>query len=94
MSERGRLSGVRRLTCLSPRSQTVPQDVVNAVYEIGHLLEQREFLKANDVYLRLAIGNAAWPMGVTMVSVHSAYSLCQSHLASPQTVFRVPLFFC
>lgn len=27
-------------------------------------------LKANDCYLRMAIGNAPWPIGVTMVGIH------------------------
>ena len=29
-----------------------------------------DFLKANDHYLRCAIGNAAWPIGLTMVGIH------------------------
>lgn len=31
----------------------------------------REYVKANEAYLLLAIGNAAWPMGVTMVGIHA-----------------------
>jgi hypothetical protein len=27
-------------------------------------------LEANDAYYRMAIGNAPWPMGVTMVGIH------------------------
>ena len=52
------------------RTQHVPNDVVTAVEEISTLLEQREYMKANDAYLRLAIGNAPWPMGVTAVGIH------------------------
>ncbi|OMH81979.1 Pre-mRNA-splicing factor 18 [Zancudomyces culisetae] len=33
-------------------------------------MHQREYIKANDCYLRLAIGNAPWPIGVTMVGIH------------------------
>ena len=33
--------------------------------------EQGEFSKAHDQYLLLAIGNAAWPIGVTMVGIHA-----------------------
>lgn len=29
-----------------------------------------DFLKANDHYLRCAIGNSAWPIGLTMVGIH------------------------
>jgi len=28
-------------------------------------------LQANDAYLEMAIGNAAWPIGVTMVGIHA-----------------------
>lgn len=29
------------------------------------------FLQANDAYLQMAIGNAPWPIGVTMVGIHA-----------------------
>lgn len=28
-------------------------------------------LQANDSYLQMAIGNAPWPIGVTMVGIHA-----------------------
>lgn len=37
---------------------------------VGHLL-QREYVHCNDAYLRMAIGKAAWPIGVTNVGIHS-----------------------
>lgn len=30
----------------------------------------KEYVRAHDKYLELAIGNAPWPMGVTMVGIH------------------------
>jgi len=30
----------------------------------------KEYVRANDVYMRLTIGNSPWPMGVTMVGIH------------------------
>lgn len=39
-------------------------------YEIVLMMRAREYVKANDAYLRLSIGNAPWPMGVTMVGIH------------------------
>jgi pre-mRNA-splicing factor 18 len=33
-------------------------------------MRDRNYLAANDVYLKLAIGNAAWPIGVTSVGIH------------------------
>lgn len=29
------------------------------------------FFQANDAYLQMAIGNAPWPIGVTMVGIHA-----------------------
>lgn len=31
---------------------------------------EREYLAAMDHYIRMAIGNAPWPIGVTMVGIH------------------------
>lgn len=28
-------------------------------------------MQANDAYLQMAIGNAPWPIGVTMVGIHA-----------------------
>ena len=45
-------------------------DVLARITEIIENLQQREYVKANDAYLRLSIGNAPWPIGVTMVGIH------------------------
>jgi len=37
------------------------------IAEIVHYMQKRQYQKANDAYLRLSIGNAPWPIGVTMV---------------------------
>ncbi len=34
------------------------------------LSEERNYRKANDSYILLAIGNAAWPVGVTQWGIH------------------------
>ncbi|CAE6505871.1 unnamed protein product [Rhizoctonia solani] len=52
------------------RSKTVAEDVLGKLAEIIHYMQKREYQKANDAYLRLSIGNAAWPIGVTMVGIH------------------------
>ncbi len=39
--------------------------------DITEYLLDRNYLKANDAYLEMAIGNAAWPIGVTMVGIHA-----------------------
>ena len=33
-------------------------------------MRDRNYLAANDVYLKLAIGNSPWPIGVTSVGIH------------------------
>ncbi|KAK5069666.1 hypothetical protein LTS08_007706 [Lithohypha guttulata] len=38
--------------------------------EILHLTQKRHYRDAVDSYLRLSIGKAAWPIGVTMVGIH------------------------
>lgn len=52
------------------RQRQVADDILNPVYEICLLLEKREYVKAHDSYLKMAIGNAPWPMGVTNVGIH------------------------
>jgi pre-mRNA-splicing factor 18 len=54
----------------SLQTGSAPADVVHSIREIINSIVEREYLKANDAYLRLAIGNAPWPMGVTMVGIH------------------------
>ncbi|RKO92025.1 Prp18 domain-containing protein, partial [Blyttiomyces helicus] len=52
------------------KKRLVPPDVVARITEICAFMHEREYLKANDAYLRLSIGNAPWPIGVTMVGIH------------------------
>lgn len=40
------------------------------IYIVKHMLD-REYVKANDAYLQMAIGNSPWPIGVTMVGIHA-----------------------
>jgi pre-mRNA-splicing factor 18 len=46
--------------------------------QIVHYMQKREYQKANDAYLRLSIGNAPWPIGVTMVGCahRQLYHIC------------------
>ncbi|GAA5987743.1 hypothetical protein JCM11641_006514 [Rhodosporidiobolus odoratus] len=52
------------------RKRDLPPDVLPNLSQIAHYMQIREYLKANDAYLRLSIGNAPWPIGVTMVGIH------------------------
>lgn len=52
------------------RSRSLPPDMLARVSEIVHYMQRRQYQRANDSYLRLSIGNAPWPIGVTMVGIH------------------------
>ena len=52
---------------LSSFFQTLALDVLEFVYKICLAIEAGDSSKANDLYLRLAIGNDPWPLGVTAV---------------------------
>ncbi|KAL8293464.1 hypothetical protein RQP46_000165 [Phenoliferia psychrophenolica] len=54
----------------SLRKRDLAADVLQAIAEITYNMQVREYLVANDAYLRLSIGNAPWPIGVTMVGIH------------------------
>lgn len=56
------------------RKRELEPDVFRNVAEIVHYMQKREYLRANDAYLRLSIGNAPWPIGVTMVGIHERSS--------------------
>lgn len=52
------------------RHRSVKPDVLARLAEIVHFVQKREYRHANDAYLQLSIGNAPWPIGVTMVGIH------------------------
>lgn len=52
------------------RKNCIPTDILPNLLEIVRACEDKEFVRANDAYIGLAIGNAAWPIGVTMVGIH------------------------
>jgi pre-mRNA-splicing factor 18 len=51
-------------------STTLSPALLRSITEIVDLIQQRRYVHANDAYLRLSIGKAAWPIGVTMVGIH------------------------
>ncbi|CAG8538753.1 12843_t:CDS:2 [Ambispora gerdemannii] len=54
----------------SLKKKSIEPDVLARVTEITHFMQKREYINASDAYLRLSIGNAPWPIGVTMVGIH------------------------
>lgn len=52
------------------RKRALTPDVLMRIAEIVHYIQRRQYRNANDSYLQLSIGNAPWPIGVTMVGIH------------------------
>jgi len=52
------------------RKKAVPKDILKEMANIVKALKSKNYVKANDAYYRMAIGNSPWPMGVTMVGIH------------------------
>lgn len=61
---------IRPLFQLCKRRQLEP-NMMNKLVEIVDYCEEGEFVKAHDAYMDVAIGRAAWPIGVTMVGIHA-----------------------
>jgi len=53
------------------KHKKTPRDILGSLTSIIMSLLEREYVKANDAYLQMAIGNAPWPIGVTMVGIHA-----------------------
>ncbi|VWU49505.1 pre-mRNA-splicing factor 18, putative [Hepatocystis sp. ex Piliocolobus tephrosceles] len=52
------------------KQKSLEDDILDKIYNIVSHCQKRNFKSAHDAYMLLAIGNAAWPMGVTMVGIH------------------------
>jgi pre-mRNA-splicing factor 18 len=45
-------------------------DILEPIVKIVKAAQERRYVDANNGYLELSIGRAAWPIGVTMVGIH------------------------
>ena len=52
------------------KAREMPLDVLGTMVEITTFMQQREYVKAHDAYIKCAIGNAPWPMGITGTGIH------------------------
>lgn len=91
-SHQGRLASnnlSQTITNLTPlfrkfESQDLPDSMLNPICSIVRDAQQRRYVSANDGYLRLSIGKAAWPIGVTMVGIHERSAREKLHESDAQ----------
>jgi len=53
------------------RNKSIQDDILDSLTIIVRHILARNYITANDAYLQMAIGNAPWPIGVTMVGIHA-----------------------
>ncbi|KAJ4845579.1 hypothetical protein Tsubulata_019473 [Turnera subulata] len=73
------------------RRKILPDDIRQALMVMVEYCKQRDYLAAMDHYIKLAIGNAPWPIGVTMVGIHERsarekiYTKSVAHIMNDET---------
>ncbi|BBH10289.1 hypothetical protein Prudu_023039 [Prunus dulcis] len=66
-------------------------DIRRALMVVVRCCMKRDYLAAMDQYIKLAIGNAPWPIGVTMVGIHERsarekiYTNSVAHIMNDET---------
>eukprot|EP00558_Chaetoceros_sp_UNC1202_P005039 CAMPEP_0197250288 /NCGR_PEP_ID=MMETSP1429-20130617/52112_1 /TAXON_ID=49237 /ORGANISM="Chaetoceros sp., Strain UNC1202" /LENGTH=111 /DNA_ID=CAMNT_0042712077 /DNA_START=94 /DNA_END=426 /DNA_ORIENTATION=- len=53
------------------KNRRLEESMMSHLLKIVQFCKEGEFVKANDAYIDVAIGRAAWPIGVTMVGIHA-----------------------
>ncbi|XP_066326092.1 uncharacterized protein [Miscanthus floridulus] len=73
------------------KKKALPPDVRQALLEVVKCCMRRDYLAAVDSYIKLAIGNSPWPIGVTMVGIHERsarekiYTNSVAHIMNDET---------
>ncbi|GAB4848216.1 hypothetical protein Ancab_002883 [Ancistrocladus abbreviatus] len=73
------------------RKKVLPDDIKQALMLVVECCLKRDYLAAMDHYIKLAIGNAPWPIGVTMVGIHERsarekiYTNSVAHIMNDET---------
>ncbi|KAH7577553.1 hypothetical protein ACOSP7_001509 [Xanthoceras sorbifolium] len=73
------------------RKKVLPDDIRQALMLMVECCMKRDYLAAMDHYIRMAIGNAPWPIGVTMVGIHERsarekiYTNSVAHIMNDET---------
>eukprot|EP00891_Asterochloris_glomerata_P001235 jgi/Astpho2/1235/fgenesh1_pm.00023_%23_6_t len=56
------------------KHRQVAPDMKAGLWMICQACRERNYLHAYDIYMRLAIGNSPWPIGVTSIGIHDRTS--------------------
>lgn len=64
----------------------ISMELLTCITTICFYMQKREYVKANDMYLRLTIGNATWPIGISMLGIAKDNS--SNTLSSPSNSFN------
>ncbi|KAK6120078.1 hypothetical protein DH2020_046208 [Rehmannia glutinosa] len=73
------------------RKKVLPDDIRQALMVVVQCCMRRDYLAAMDHYIKMAIGNAPWPIGVTMVGIHERsarekiYTNSVAHIMNDET---------
>ncbi|KAG9443610.1 hypothetical protein H6P81_014950 [Aristolochia fimbriata] len=73
------------------RKKVLPDDIREALLVVVKCCMERNYLAATDQYIKMAIGNAPWPIGVTMVGIHERsarekiYTNSVAHIMNDET---------
>ncbi|CAA3006170.1 pre-mRNA-splicing factor 18 [Olea europaea subsp. europaea] len=73
------------------RKKVLPDDIRQALLLFVECCMRRDYLAAMAHYIKLAIGNAPWPIGVTMVGIHERsarekiYTNSVAHIMNDET---------
>jgi len=43
---------------------------LDCLIQLVEAVRQRDYTSAGNFYIQMAVGNAPWPIGVTMVGIH------------------------
>lgn len=52
------------------RKENLNNEILDALFVLVKYCTLKEYVRANDIYMALCIGNSPWPIGVTMVGIH------------------------
>ncbi|KAL5561686.1 hypothetical protein UlMin_031433 [Ulmus minor] len=73
------------------RKKILPDDIRQSLMVMVDCCLKRDYLAAMDQYIKMAIGNAPWPIGVTMVGIHERsarekiYTNSVAHIMNDET---------